>query len=195
MSDYFSHGSIIFTISMTNVCKFPKLRAGKYRSGEEARSSRKLPVAETVLTKTVAILMSASSAASAATTAASLHGDPTGPPLALQPDPRPVANSPLVVGAPSVIKTMYFKSAVEVFSVSVHFAMACSVFVQPPVYFKPSTSVIAAAGSSSAGPSGSGFRMKARVAKSTTLYCAVFSVPIEAVSSLMNSVAKSFVSV
>ena len=133
MSDYglTSHGLISSTIISTNGSNKLKLVAGKYRSGEEIFFSRKAPSAEIVLTKTVAKLMPRALASSAAVTAASLHGESLGPPLASQPGARSVANSPNVVGAPSVRSTIDFSSAVESFSVSVQFRMACSVGTAP----------------------------------------------------------------
>ena len=84
---------------------------------------------------------------------------------------------------------MIISSAVESFSVSVQFRMACSVFVQPPVYTMPLTALIALTGVVSADVTSE------LVANSTTLNRAVFPVPIAAVSSSMKSFVKSFVSV
>ena len=101
-------------------------------------------------------------------TAAFLQSDPTGPPLTLQPEDGPVSVNPKTVGAPSVKRAMYFISAVEVFSVALHFRMACSVFVKPPEYAMPLTAAFAA--TSSVSPD----VMKAWVANSTTLNSTVF---------------------
>ena len=128
-------------------------------------------------------------AASAAVTAAFLQSDPTGPPSLLQPGDGPVSVNPKTVGAPSVKRAMNFTSAVEVFSVALHFRMACSVFVQPPVYDMPLTAAFAA--TSSVSPD----VMTAWVANSTTLNSTVFSGSIASVRLPMRNVANSFVSV
>ena len=83
---------------------------------------------------------------------------------------------------------MIISSAVESFSVSVQFRMACSVFVQPPVYTMPLTALIALTGVVSAD-------VTSELVANSTMPNRASPISGEAVRLPMRNVAKSFVSV
>ena len=86
---------------------------------------------------------------------------------------------------------MIFSSAVESFSVSVQFRMACSVFVQPPVYTMPLTAAFAATSSTSVGKPA----VISELVANSTMPNRASPISGEAVRLPMRNVAKSFVSV